>query len=85
MQIVSRRFHPVISYLKTVRQGGYLTMIWRESCNFPGFQPGGNRIAGAQRRRMRRGRESPWLKFMENKGRSLIEWSENYPAGQLTI
>jgi hypothetical protein len=69
---------------KTVQQGGYLTMIWRESCNFPGFQPGGNRIAGAQRRRMRRGQESPWLKFMENKGRSLIEWSENYPAGQLT-
>ncbi len=71
--------------LKTVWQGGYLTMIWRESCNFPGFQPGGNRIAGAQRRRMQRGQESPWLKFMENKGRSLIEWSENHPAGQLTI
>jgi hypothetical protein len=34
---------------------------------------------------MRRGQESPWLKFMENKGRSLIEWSENYPAGQLTM
>ena len=34
---------------------------------------------------MRRGQESPWLKFMENKGRSLLEWSENYPVGQLTI
>jgi hypothetical protein len=34
---------------------------------------------------MQRGQESPWLKFMENKGRSLLEWSENYPAGQLTI
>jgi alkylated DNA nucleotide flippase Atl1 len=53
-------------------------MIWRESCNFTGFQPGGNRIVGAQRRRMRRGQESPWLKFMENKGRSLLEWSENH-------
>jgi hypothetical protein len=83
MQIVSRRSYPVIGYLKTVRQGGYLTMIWRESCNFPGFQPGGNRIAGTQRRRMRRGQKSPWLKFMENKGRSLIEWSGNHPAGQL--
>jgi hypothetical protein len=31
---------------------------------------------------MRRGQESPWLEFMENKGRSLIEWSENHPAGQ---
>jgi hypothetical protein len=27
---------------------------------------------------MRRGQESPWLKFMENKGRSLLEWSENH-------
>jgi hypothetical protein len=51
------RFVP--NELKMVQQGGFPTITWREPFNFPGFQHGGNRIAGAQRRRMRRGQESP--------------------------
>lgn len=51
------RFVP--NELKTVQQGGFQTITWREPCNFPGFQHGGNRIAGVQHRRMWRGQESP--------------------------